>query len=273
MKAIVIIPARYNSVRFKGKLLAPLNGIPLIEHVYRNAARSKLASDVIVATDHSLIFDAVKGFNGNVVMTSQKHESGTDRVSEVARDLKSPDGTYYDIIVNLQGDEPMMRPEMIDDVIKIIHDDLVVMGTLKKTIKSSAEIFNPNVVKVVTDLEGFAIYFSRSTIPYYRDIFGYPEDNHQLGVWGVPHQINPIEHGLHIYKHIGIYSYKRDTLIKLTSLPQSELEKSEKLEQLRAIENGIKIKVKETQFDTIGVDTPEDLKKVEINASCLNLYS
>ncbi|MBF0472923.1 MAG: 3-deoxy-manno-octulosonate cytidylyltransferase, partial [Nitrospirae bacterium] len=151
--------------------------------------------------------------------------------------------------------------EMIDDVIKMLHDEKAVMGTLKKAIKSVSEIFDPNVVKVITDTEGFAIYFSRSTIPYYRDIFGSVEHNLK---------INPVESELNIYKHIGIYSYKRDTLIKLTSLPQSVLEKSEKLEQLRAIENGIKIKVRETQFDTIGVDTRDDLKKVE---TCLNTYS
>jgi 3-deoxy-manno-octulosonate cytidylyltransferase (CMP-KDO synthetase) len=261
MKTIIIIPARYNSIRFKGKLLAPLHGIPVIEHVYKNAVQSKLASAVIVATDNSLIFDTVKGFNGNVVMTSLKHESGTDRIAEVARDLKTSENEYYDIIVNMQGDEPMVRHEMIDDVIKILYDERATMGTLKKAIKSAAEMFDPNVVKVVTDAEGFAIYFSRSTIPYYRDIFGTSDNNLKL---------NPVELGLNIYKHIGIYSYKRETLIKLTTLPQSELEKSEKLEQLRAIENGIKIKVKETQFETIGVDTQLDLKKVE---SCLNTYS
>jgi len=261
MKAIIIIPARYNSTRFKGKLLAPLNGIPMIEHVYKNALKSKLAGDVIVATDNSLIFDAVTSFKGNVVMTSLKHQSGTDRICEVARDLKTSEGQYYDIIVNVQGDEPLMRPEMIDDVIKILYEEKIVMGTLKKAIKSASEIFDPNVVKVVTDIEGFAIYFSRSTIPYYRDIFVNAENNLK---------INPVESGLNIYKHIGIYSYKRETLINLTTLPQSELEKCEKLEQLRAIENGIKIKVRETQFDTIGVDTREDLKKAE---TCLNTYS
>ena len=163
MTAIVIIPARYDSARFPGKPLSPLNGKPLIRHVYENSKKSKLAEDVIVATDSDAIFKTVIAFGGKAVMTSKEHTSGTDRIAEVAGALD------YDIIVNVQGDEPLIRAEMIDDVIRLLDDKRAAMGTLVKKIEDPEEIFDPNVVKAVFDKEGFAMYFSRAPIPYHRD--------------------------------------------------------------------------------------------------------
>ena len=237
MASIVIIPARYESTRFPGKPLYPLKGKPLIQHVFENAKRSTLAEDVIVATDSETIFEKVFAFGGKAVMTDQKHPSGTDRIAEVAASMK------YDIIVNVQGDEPLIRPEMIDDVIALLSDQRASIGTLVKRIEDTEEINDTNVVKAVFDREGFALYFSRAPIP---------------------------SHARHseirtpcYYKHVGMYSYRRDTLLSLAAMQPTELEKTEKLEQLRALENGIRIKVKETFVETYGVDTPEDLERVE----------
>ena len=237
MASIVIIPARYESTRFPGKPLYPLKGKPLIQHVFENAKRSTLAEDVIVATDSETIFEKVFAFGGKAVMTDQKHTSGTDRIAEVAASMK------YDIIVNVQGDEPLIRPEMIDDVIALLSDQRASIGTLVKRIEDTEEINDTNVVKAVFDREGFALYFSRAPIP---------------------------SHARHseirtpcYYKHVGMYSYRRDTLLSLAAMQPTELEKTEKLEQLRALENGIRIKVKETFVETYGVDTPEDLERVE----------
>lgn len=237
MASIVIIPARFESTRFPGKPLYPLKGKTLIQHVFENAKRSALAEDVIVATDSEAIFEKVFAFGGKAVMTDPKHPSGTDRIAEVAASMK------YDIIVNVQGDEPLIRPEMIDDVIALLSDQRASIGTLVKRIENTEEINDPNVVKAVFDREGFALYFSRAPIP---------------------------SHARHseirtpcYYKHIGMYSYRRDTLLSLAAMQPTELEKTEKLEQLRALENGIRIKVKETSFETYGVDTPEDLERVE----------
>ena len=245
MTAIVIIPARYESTRFPGKPLAPLNGKPLIRHVYENSKKSKLAEDVIVATDSDAIFKTVIAFGGKAVMTSREHTSGTDRIAEVAGALD------YDIIVNVQGDEPLVRAEMIDDVIRLLDDKRAAMGTLVKKIEDPEEIFDPNVVKAVFDKEGFAMYFSRAPIPYHRDEWK------GLGRFTV--------HGSRftVFKHIGIYSYRRDVLLTLAKMEPVELEKTEKLEQLRALVNGFRIKVKETFFETIGVDTPQDLERVK----------
>jgi len=241
MTAIVIIPARYDSTRFPGKPLCLLKGKPLIQHVYENSKRSRLAKDVIVATDSETIFERVLAFGGKAVMTDKDHPSGTDRIAEVAASLD------YDIIVNVQGDEPLIRPEMIDDVITALDDTRASIGTLIKKIEDPVEISDNNVVKVVFDKERFALYFSRAAIP-----FRAPHSE----IW-VPEY----------YKHIGIYSYRRDVLLSLAGMEQTELEKIEKLEQLRALENGLKIKVKETFLETFGVDTPEDLERVE---KCLN---
>ncbi|TFG36034.1 MAG: 3-deoxy-manno-octulosonate cytidylyltransferase [Nitrospirales bacterium] len=237
MASIVIIPARYESSRFPGKPLYSLKGKPLIQHVFENAKRSTLAADVIVATDSETIFEKVFAFGGKAVMTDQKHPSGTDRIAEVAASMK------YDIIVNVQGDEPLIRPEMIDDVIALLSDQRASIGTLVKKIENAEEINDPNVVKAVFDREGFALYFSRAPIP--------------------SHARHSEIHTPCYYKHIGMYSYRRDTLLSLAAMQPTALEKTEKLEQLRALENGIRIKVKETFFETYGVDTPEDLERVE----------
>lgn len=237
MTSIVIIPARYDSTRFPGKPLCLLKGRPLIQHVYENSKLSKLADDVLVATDSETIFETVLSFNGKAVMTDKKHLSGTDRIAEVATKLK------YDIIVNVQCDEPLIKPEMIDDVIKLLDDKRASIGTLVKKISEPSEITNQNIVKVVFDKEGFALYFSRSIIPFCAKHSEVSE---------------PV-----YYKHIGIYSYRKNILLSLSQMEQTELEKTEKLEQLRALENGMKIKVRETLFETIGVDTPEDLEKIE----------
>lgn len=239
MTAIVIIPARYDSTRFPGKPLYPLKGMPVIQHVYKNSKLARLADDVIVATDSEKIFERVFAFGGKAIMTEKKHPSGTDRIAEVATSVD------YDIIVNVQADEPLIRPEMIDDVISILDDRRASVGTLTKKIEDLREIADPNVVKVVFDKERFALYFSRAPIPFHRD------------EWKSLSEIR------NFYKHIGIYSYRRGVLLSLASMAPTELEKIEKLEQLRALENGMKIKIKETFFETYGVDTPEDLERVE----------
>ncbi|MBI5213326.1 MAG: 3-deoxy-manno-octulosonate cytidylyltransferase [Nitrospirae bacterium] len=250
MPAIIIIPARYASTRFPGKPLCPLSGKPLIIHVYERSKQAKSALEVFVATDNKLIYDAVEGCGGKAIMTSEGHQSGTDRIAEAVKILEN---TGYgiqdrDIIVNVQGDEPMIQPEMIEDVIKLMEDERASIGTLAKKIEDAEEITDPNVVKVVFDEEGFALYFSRSPIPYHRD----------------SQELTPNFY----FKHIGIYAYRKDVLLRLSTLPSTRLEGIEKLEQLRALENGFKIKVKETGFETIGVDTPTDLERVE---KCLNI--
>jgi 3-deoxy-manno-octulosonate cytidylyltransferase (CMP-KDO synthetase) len=259
MSAIVLIPARYSSTRFPGKPLALLRGIPVIEHVYRNSVRSRLAGEVIVATDSETIFEKVLSFGGKAVMTSPGHQSGADRIAEVAASGE------YDIIVNVQGDEPLIRPEMIDEVISLLDDPEASIGTLAKRIESRGELFDPNTVKVVCDERGYALYFSRAPIPYHRDFF-----TTQAGRYGSA-EAAPDDRGfssaVFMYKHVGLYSYRRDVLLEFSRLKPSRLETIEKLEQLRALEHGYRIKVKETLFETVGVDTPEDLERIE---KCLN---
>jgi len=256
MPAIVVIPARYASTRFPGKPLALLKGLPIIQHVYQNSLNSRLAKDVIIATDSETIFEKVLSFGGKAMMTANVHASGTDRIAEVAA------GLDYDIIVNVQGDEPLVNPAMIDDVIAVLDDSRASIGTLAKKIEARREIFDPNVVKVVFDESGFAMYFSRAPIPYHRDLFG--TQAHSFSIRDVPAE------GLSLFKHIGIYSYRRDVLLALTKRAPSRIEMIEKLEQLRALEHGFRIKVKETFFETCGVDTPEDLERME---KCLNSSS
>ncbi len=237
MKIAAIIPARYDSTRFPGKPLAEIDGKPMIEHVYARVKKAKNVDKVLVATDDNRIKKAVKDFGGNVEMTSSKHKSGTDRVAEVARELE------VDIIVNVQGDEPLIEPVMIDQAIKPFQNDKnIVMSTLKKKIDNLNEINNPNVVKVITDRNNYALYFSRSTIPYKREDSNFDVE---------------------YYKHIGLYVYKKDFLLKYSEMETTFLEKTESLEQLRVLENGYKIKVVETAFDTVGVDTPEDFEYVK----------
>lgn len=250
MSSIVIIPARYDSTRFPGKVLYPLKGIPVIQHVYQNSKLSKLADEVLVATDSDEVYNRVTSFGGKVVMTDKGHQSGTDRIAEVAT---SQD---YDIIVNVQGDEPLIRPEMIDQVILLLEDKRADIGTLIKEIKEPMDIINPNVVKVVIDKDGFAIYFSRSPIPYCRD------------EWQDDVDVNIALNKFKFYKHIGIYSYRKSVLLSLSKMKQTMLEKAERLEQLRAIENGFKIKTDKTHYEICGVDTPNDIERVE---RCLSI--
>mgnify|MGYP001578221816 CR=1 FL=1 len=238
MEAVGIIPARYGSTRFEGKLLADFCGKPVIQHTWENAKKSKSIDDLIVATDDKRIYNVAKGFGANVVYTSIAHKSGSDRLTEVAASIDAK------IIVNIQADEPLLHPSMIDDVAgAILKDKTLVMATLCHKISNAAHIQDPNVVKVVFDRNGLALYFSRSPIPYER--------------MGSDDKLQVIDY----YKHIGIYAYAKDFLFTFKSLPQSHLEKTEKLEQLRVLENGYRIKVIETKFDTIGIDTPEDLEK------------
>jgi len=245
MKALVVIPARFGSTRFPGKVIASLRGKPLVQYPYEAAKSASLASEVIIATDSEEVIEVANGFGAKVVMTSKEHPSGTDRVAEVA--IKED----AEIVVNLQADEPLIRAEMIDTVIKLLIDDnKAQIGTLAKEIRDTNEIFNPNVVKVVVDKQNFALYFSRAPIPFYRDSYKY-------------HAFSYSPDNATAYKHIGIYSYRKETLIRLTELPRPSIEIAEKLEQLRALYNGIAIKVAFTEYDTIGVDTPEDLKMLE----------
>jgi 3-deoxy-manno-octulosonate cytidylyltransferase (CMP-KDO synthetase) len=245
MKITAVIPARYSSTRFEGKALADIQGKPMVQHVYERTSRASLVSEVIVATDDERIAAAVRSFGGRAEMTSRDHETGTDRLAEVAARLES------DIIVNVQGDEPLIEPAMIDDAIApLISDSSIEMGTLKSRIRNLHDFLSPNVVKVVTDLEGFALYFSRSPLPNFRDKWNDLKD--EAFVSGK----------LLCYKHVGLYVYRRDFLLKFSLLPPTFLEKSEMLEQLRALENGYRIKVVETSHESIGVDTPADLEKV-----------
>ena len=239
MNAVGVIPARFSSTRFEGKVIADLLGKPLIQHVYERAKEACLLDDLIVAADDDRVVKVVEGFGGKVAYTSPKQPTGTDRIAEIVNPLD------VRVIVNIQGDEPLIQPKMINDLAGILLEDKsIVMATLVKKISDPEEIGNPNVVKVVVDKDGFALYFSRSRIPYIR------EHNTSLVTQ------NPV-----YYKHIGLYAYTKDFLFTFTNLPPSPLENLEALEQLRVLENGYRIKTVETEFDTVGVDTPEDLEK------------
>ncbi|GAK56034.1 3-deoxy-manno-octulosonate cytidylyltransferase [Candidatus Vecturithrix granuli] len=241
MNVVAIIPARYDSVRFPGKSLADICGKPMIQHVYERTSEVALFQEVIVATDDHRIEQAVLKFGGNVQMTSRDHKTGTDRLTEVAKHLEA------DIIVNVQGDEPLIQPAMIEQAIHPLLDDPdVAIGTLKHKIEHPHDLFNPNIVKVITDIRDRAIYFSRSPIPFIKGM-----DMHHEGFWK-----------FRFYRHIGLYAYRRDFLLKFITLPQTPLEIVEGLEQLRALEHGYVIHVVETQCESIGVDTPEDLEQI-----------
>lgn len=244
MKITAIIPARYASTRFPGKALAEIGGKPMIQHVYERTMKASLVSSVIIATDDERIQQAVVGFGGVCCMTRPDHETGTDRLAEVAGGLDA------DIIVNVQGDEPLIVPEMIDQAIRpFLTEQSLSMGTLKSRIRCLHDFLSPNVVKVVTDNVGNALYFSRSPLPFFRDKWqDLKDESFSSGK-------------LLCYKHVGLYVYRRDFLIKYAAMSPTFLEMSEKLEQLRALENGIAIRVIETEFESIGVDTPDDLAK------------
>lgn len=243
MKFVIIIPARYQSSRFPGKPLAVLGGKPVIQRVYEQA--KSVLPDVWVATDDDRIFKAVEKFGGNAVMTREDHKSGTDRIQEAAEKI----GGDFDVIINIQGDEPFVQPSQIETLMHLFDDSQTQIGTLGKPFDVSngmENVDNPNSPKIVTDLRGFALYFSRSVIPYVR---GKEHD-----VW---HENFPY------LKHLGVYAYKKDVLKEVTSLPQSSLEMAESLEQLRWLENGYRIRVGKTDVETVGIDTPEDLQKAE----------
>jgi 3-deoxy-manno-octulosonate cytidylyltransferase (CMP-KDO synthetase) len=235
---MVVIPARYGSSRFPGKPLVMLGRKPMIQHVYEQAADCRAVTEVLVATDDERIKQAVEGFGGRAVMVAGDYRTGTDRVAGVARMFG---GDYF---VNLQGDEIPLQPDLLADLIEPFMKSGTEMGTLKRMIDSTEDVHNPSVVKVVTDQLGNALYFSRAPIPSVRDDVG----------------CRAVE-GLH-YIHLGLYMYRRDTLLKLASLPTGRLEDAEKLEQLRALEHGIPIRVWETEHASLRVDRPEDVESV-----------
>ncbi len=234
MKTAAIIPARFGSMRFPGKVLAKLDGKPIIQWVWERAVQSK-ADTVLIATDDEKVFDTVTSFGGKAVMTKKDHPSGSDRIWEAAKDLDA------DLIINVQGDEPMIPPSVIDSLIDAMTESGAEMGTVVVPVKREDVANNPNLPKVVLSADGYAIYFSRSMIPYLRE--GGEETE--------------------LFRHWGIYAYRREALQKFVSLPPGRLEQCEKLEQLRALENGMRIKVIKTGFETIGIDTPEDLERAE----------
>lgn len=234
MKFLGIIPVRYNSTRLPKKALKDIAGHPMIEWVYKRAIKSRL-DRVVVATDSKKVYNVVKEFGGEAILTDENHTNGTSRIAEVCKKI-----TDYDVVINIQGDEPLIEPDMINSLIDAFENEKdLKMVTLKHRLEKKIDIENPNYVKVVTDIFDYAIYFSRSVIPY------------------------PREKTENIYfKHIGIYGYKREFVIEYSNLSSTPLEKSESLEQLRVLENGCKIKVIETPYEIIGVDTQEELEKV-----------
>ena len=238
MNVIGVIPARYKASRFEGKLLADLSGKPVIQHVWQKAKESKLLDDLMIACDDERILRAAKGFGAKAVLTSPDHVSGSDRIAEAVKDLD------VRVVINIQGDEPLLAHSIIDDLARMMLDNPdVSVGTVVKKITAVEEIQNPNVVKVVIDKNQFALYFSRTAIPYNRE------------------NIDPKD--IVYFKHLGIYAYRKEFLVRFKNLPVSLLEKTEKLEQLRILEAGYRIKTVETDVETIGIDTKEDLKRVE----------
>lgn len=248
MKVVAVIPARYGSTRFEGKPLADLLGKPMIQHVYEGVCQSKQVHEVIVATDDLRILEAVQGFGGKGVMTSPAHSTGTDRVAEVARKLRA------EIIVNVQGDEPLIKGSIIDKGIRpLLIDETLPMSTLMTRIEKVKDYLNPHVVKVVVNKDGFALYFSRSPIPFPRDLHMERLLSKTPGTPILPKRV---------YKHIGVYVYRRSFLLKFSKMKPTPLEKLEKLEQLRVLENGYPIKVTAVDYEPLAVDTPEDLGRV-----------
>lgn len=239
MRIVAFIPARYDSTRFPGKPLAMIAGRPMIQHVYQRALACPEISEVCVATDDKRIFEAVQAFHGKAVFTRGEHSTGTDRIAEAAKRMQLESDH---VIINIQGDQPIFQPSNIRDLIRPLKEDAAIpMSTLMYRIRDEKEVQDPNHVKVVTDHEGFALFFSRSPIPFFRD----PDSDRVY------------------FKHLGFYGYRMDFLQKFATLPRGDLEGAEKLEQLRAMEHGFKIKVVETSWDSIEVDTPADIKRVE----------
>jgi 3-deoxy-manno-octulosonate cytidylyltransferase (CMP-KDO synthetase) len=236
-KTIAVIPARYNSTRFPGKLMEVLGDKTIITTTYQNVVETGLFDEVFVATDSEMIFDEITRNGGKAVMTGQ-HETGSDRIAEAVQNIDC------DIVINVQGDEPFLKKEPLKQLIDVFTNDEkkeISLASLKIQLKESEEIQNPNNVKVITDNNGFALYFSRSVIPFHRDL----------------------DFEVKYYKHIGVYAFRKEALIKFSSLEMTPMEISEKLEQLRYLENGMKIRLVETDFVGIGIDTPEDLEKAK----------
>ncbi len=241
MQTLGIIPSRFASTRFPGKPLVVIDGQTMIQRVYTQACKAKSLAKVIVATDDERIFNHVQSFGGQVLMTQLNHQSGTDRCAEVALNFQD-----MEAIINIQGDEPFINPLQIDQVAQQLQQNTALnIATLAKRITDSTQLFSPNIVKVVFNQANIAQYFSRSPIPYLRGI----------------DQIDWISKGV-FYKHIGLYGYRRQTLLEVTQLPSSLLEKAESLEQLRWLDNGYKIGIGLTEIETVGIDSPEDLEKV-----------
>ena len=234
-KILGVIPARFSSTRFPGKVLAQLAGKTMLQHVYQRASLSTYLTSVIIATDDERVYTVARNFGARVRLTRSDHLSGTDRAAEVAS------AEDAEIVVNIQGDEPLISPAAIDAaILPLVHTPELVMATLKKRIEDPREITDPNVVKVVTNRSGDAVYFSRCAIPFEREQSG----------------------GSYYFKHIGLYVYRRKFLLAYPALPVGPLEAAERLEQLRALENGFRIRVVETEYESLGVDTPEDLERV-----------
>ncbi len=250
MKTLIVIPARYGSTRFPGKPLVLIRNKPLIQWVWERASRSRLASGVVVATDDERIFRAVEFFGGQAVMTSPDHPSGTDRIAEAARKVKRA-GMNADLYVNIQGDEPLIEPKEIDRLIAAAAKSRADIATLAHEIGTEAEAANPNVVKVVRAANGDALYFSRSPIPFWRDRPPTPGKGKKAAPGPV------------LWRHIGIYAYRAAALRKFVTLSPGTLEKAESLEQLRALEHGMRIAVVPTKMRCQGVDAPSDLALVE----------
>lgn len=240
MKYVAIIPARYASTRFPGKPLALLGGKPVIQHVYEQV--HKLIEDVYVATDSERIYDMVISFGGQAIMTSPNHKCGTDRVHEAFTKVNN----HHDVVVNVQGDEPFIQENQLRELLECFNDDQTQIATLGKPFETLEALENPNSPKIVLDNNSFAMYFSRSVIPFIRG----KEKEEWLGSYT-------------FLKHIGVYAYRANVLDEIINLPQSSLEKAESLEQLRWLQNGYKIKVGLTNIETIGIDTPADLEKAE----------
>lgn len=234
MNIIAVIPARYAATRFPGKLMQVLGEKTIIRHVYENTVATGLFNDVFVVTDSDIIFNEIRSHGGKAIMSKKNHESGSDRIAEAVSEKN------VDVIVNVQGDEPFIKKEPLEKLVRLFEDTSVQVASLMRKI-SKDEAANPNNVKVVTDKNGYALYFSRSIIPHQRDSGAIAE----------------------YFLHVGVYAYKKDALMNFTQWPQTVLEKTEKLEQLRYLENGIKIKMAETDYLNVAIDTPEDLEKAK----------
>lgn len=231
MKKIAVIPARYAATRFPAKLMQMLGDKTVIRHTYENTVATGLFDDVLVVTDSKIIFDEIAGCGGNALMSKKEHESGSDRIAEAIENLD------VDVIINVQGDEPFMEKQPIADLLKAFEDEQVQVASLMHAITDDEQVNNPNIVKVVTDISGFALLFSRSPIPYKRNA----------------------DAAFRYFRHIGVYGYRKKALLQFVQWPLSSLENIEKLEQLRYLENGVRIKMVITDFSAIGIDTPEDL--------------